>query len=103
VAPSVRSTSRRMDNDAVLLGNCRNGLDGRHLPASFSHLVEGGEHVIEAGARHRERQETQRIRRAFDFNKHFATQHIERFVLTAMRARWSVSVLRSNRTTRMEK
>jgi hypothetical protein len=49
-----------MDNDTVLLGNCCNGLDSRHVSAPFSRLVEGGEHAIEAGARHRKHQEARR-------------------------------------------
>jgi hypothetical protein len=111
VALFIRSTSRRMDNDTVLLSNCSNGLDSRRMSALFSYLVECGEHAIEAGARHREHQEarrsgthiaiavasmargkekcasakTQWIGQSFDFNKHFATQHIECVVLTSMR------------------
>lgn len=42
-----------MDDDAVLPGNRRNGLDSRPISAPPSLLVQGGEHVIEAGARHR--------------------------------------------------
>jgi hypothetical protein len=61
VARLIRSTSRRMDNDTVLLSNGSNGLDSRHMSAPFSHLVEGGEHTIKAGARHREHPEARRI------------------------------------------
>ena len=87
-----------------MLRNRSNGLDIR-WSAPFSQLIEGGEHTIEAGARHREHlearrigayiaigmapmargkakcasAETQWIARAFGFNKHFAIQYIECF------------------------
>jgi len=41
--------------------------------------------------------ETQRIGRAFDFEQHFAAQHIEGFVLTGMRVRWRASTWRHDR------
>ena len=43
-----------MENDTVLFSNCSNDLNSRHVSAPFSRLVEGGEHAIEAGTRHRE-------------------------------------------------
>lgn len=50
-----------MDDDAVLPGNRRNGLDSRPISAAPSLLVQGGEHVIEAGAWHRKHEEARRI------------------------------------------
>ena len=100
-----------MNHDAILLGNCSNCVDSRHACGAFAGGVEGSEHAIEAAARYREHQqvrrnsadiaigvpsvargkeksagaETQRIGRAFEFDQHFAVQHIEGFVLTGMR------------------
>jgi hypothetical protein len=40
--------------------------------------------------------ETQRIGHAFDFDKHFATQHIEGFVFLGMRVRRYAAARRHN-------
>jgi hypothetical protein len=52
--------SRRMNHDAVLLGNCSNCVDSRHVCGAFAGGVEGSEHAIEAGARYREHQQVRR-------------------------------------------
>ena len=114
---------RRMNHDAILLGNCSNRVDSRHVCGAFAGRVEGSEHAIEAGTRYREHQQVRRngadiaigvpsvargkqkpagakaqwIGPAFNFDQHFAAQHIEDFVLAGMRVRWRAGAWRDDR------